>query len=602
MQKGKISVNTENIFPIIKKFLYTDNEIFLRELVSNAVDASQKLKYFASKGDFEGKTNDLKINVKLDEKKKTLTISDMGIGMTAEEIEKYINQIAFSGAEEFVEKYKDSKEDTNIIGHFGLGFYSAFMVADKVEIDTLSYKKDSEPARWTCTGSTDFKITKGKRKKIGTDIILHINEESVEFLDKFKIKNLLNKYAKFLPIAIWFDDENINNTSPIWKKNPADLDEKEYKDFYKELYPIEDEPLFWIHLNVDFPFNLTGVLYFPKLKKDIDPNRNKIQLYSNQVFVTDNVEDIVPDYLMLLHGILDSPDIPLNVSRSSLQADGNVKKITSHISKKVSDKLHEIFKKDRNDFEEKWESMSIFVKYGMINDEKFYDRAQNFALLKDTNNNHMLIDEFTDKIEISQKDKEGNRIALYTNNKEEQITFVQAATKKGFLVLELNEIIDNHLVSAFESKFEKVQFKRVDADSLSKLVQQELEIESTLSDDEKEKLVEQFKSQIQNENCVIETVAQGSEDNFVTITKSEFDRRMREMYSLGGGNPFGQMPEKHNLVINSNHPNAKKILSFSDEQRRKNAIQQVYDLALLSQNMLKGEDLLRFVERTSEKI
>ena len=602
MQKGKISVNTENIFPIIKKFLYTDNEIFLRELVSNAVDASQKLKYFASKGDFEGKTNDLKINVKLDEKKKTLTISDMGIGMTAEEIEKYINQIAFSGAEEFVEKYKDSKEDTNIIGHFGLGFYSAFMVADKVEIDTLSYKKDSEPARWTCTGSTDFKITKGKRKKIGTDIILHINEESVEFLDKFKIKNLLSKYAKFLPIAIWFDDENINNTSPIWKKNPADLDEKEYKDFYKELYPIEDEPLFWIHLNVDFPFNLTGVLYFPKLKKDIDPNRNKIQLYSNQVFVTDNVEDIVPDYLMLLHGILDSPDIPLNVSRSSLQADGNVKKITSHISKKVSDKLHEIFKKDRNDFEEKWESMSIFVKYGMINDEKFYDRAQNFALLKDTNNNHMLIDEFTDKIEISQKDKEGNRIALYTNNKEEQITFVQAATKKGFLVLELNEIIDNHLVSAFESKFEKVQFKRVDADSLSKLVQQELEIESTLSDDEKEKLVEQFKSQIQNENCVIETVAQGSEDNFVTITKSEFDRRMREMYSVGGGNPFGQMPEKHNLVINSNHPNAKKILSFSDEQRRKNAIQQVYDLALLSQNMLKGEDLLRFVERTSEKI
>ena len=538
MQKGKISVNTENIFPIIKKFLYTDNEIFLRELVSNAVDASQKLKYFASKGDFEGKTNDLKINIKLDEKKKTLTISDMGIGMTAEEIEKYINQIAFSGAEEFVEKYKDSKEDTNIIGHFGLGFYSAFMVADKVEIDTLSYKKDSEPARWTCTGSTDFKITKGKRKKIGTDIILHINEESVEFLDKFKIKNLLSKYAKFLPIAIWFDDENINNTSPIWKKNPADLDEKEYKDFYKELYPIEDEPLFWIHLNVDFPFNLTGVLYFPKLKKDIDPNRNKIQLYSNQVFVTDNVEDIVPDYLMLLHGILDSPDIPLNVSRSSLQADGNVKKITSHISKKVSDKLHEIFKKDRNDFEEKWESMSIFVKYGMINDEKFYDRAQNFALLKDTNNNHMLIDEFTDKIEISQKDKEGNRIALYTNNKEEQITFVQAATKKGFLVLELNEIIDNHLVSAFESKFEKVQFKRVDADSLSKLVQQELEIESTLSDDEKEKLVEQFKSQIQNENCVIETVAQGSEDNFVTITKSEFDRRMREMYSVGGGQSF----------------------------------------------------------------
>ncbi|CAI8289662.1 MAG: Chaperone protein HtpG [Bacteroidetes bacterium MED-G17] len=412
----------------------------------------------------------------------------------------------------------------------------------------------------------------------------------------------MSKYAKFLPIAIWFDDENINNTSPIWKKNPADLDEKEYKDFYKELYPIEDEPLFWIHLNVDFPFNLTGVLYFPKLKKDIDPNRNKIQLYSNQVFVTDNVEDIVPDYLMLLHGILDSPDIPLNVSRSSLQADGNVKKITSHISKKVSDKLHEIFKKDRNDFEEKWESMSIFVKYGMINDEKFYDRAQNFALLKDTNNNHMLIDEFTDKIEISQKDKEGNRIALYTNNKEEQITFVQAATKKGFLVLELNEIIDNHLVSAFESKFEKVQFKRVDADSLSKLVQQELEIESTLSDDEKEKLVEQFKSQIQNENCVIETVAQGSEDNFVTITKSEFDRRMREMYSVGGGNPFGQMPEKHNLVINLNHPNAKKILSFSDEQRRKNAIQHVYDLALLSQNMLKGEDLLRFVERTSEKI
>ncbi|MEC8739030.1 MAG: molecular chaperone HtpG [Bacteroidota bacterium] len=602
MQKGKISVNTENIFPIIKKFLYTDNEIFLRELVSNAVDASQKLKFFASKDSFEGKTDDLKITISIDEKKKTLTISDMGIGMTAEEIEKYINQIAFSGAEEFVEKYKDAKEDTNIIGHFGLGFYSAFMVADKVEIDTLSYKKDSEAAKWTCTGSTDFKITKGKRRKIGTDIILHINEDSSEFLDKFKIKNLLNKYTKFLPIPIWFDKENINNPNPIWKKNPSELKDQDYKDFYKELYPMEDEPLFWIHLNVDFPFNLTGVLYFPKLKKDIDPNRNKIQLYSNQVFVTDNVEDIVPEYLMLLHGVLDSPDIPLNVSRSSLQADSNVKKITSHISKKVTDKLHEIFKNDRADFEKKWESMSIFVKYGMVSDEKFYDRAQKFTLLKDTENKYMLTAEFIDKIDLSQKDKEGQRIALYTNNKEEQITFVQAATNKGYIVLELNEIIDNHLISTLESKLEKVQFKRVDADSLPKLVPQEVEIEALLSKEDQEKLVELFKSYIQDENCLVETIAQGTEDDFATITKSEFDRRMREMYNMGGPNPFGQMPEKHNLVLNLNHPLGKKIVMMEKEEEQKEAMQQVYDLAKLSQNMLKGNDLLLFIQRSREKI
>ena len=431
MQKGKVSVNTENIFPIIKKFRYTDHEIFLRELISNAVDASNKLRVLSAKGEKTGQTDDLKITVKLDEKKKTLTISDQGIGMTAEEIDKYINQIAFSGAEEFVEKFKDDTESANIIGHFGLGFYSSFMVADKVEIDSLSYQDGSEAANWVCEGSTDFKIKKGKRKKRGTDIILHINEESKEFLETGKIQGLLNKYCKFLPIEIEFDGKVINNTDPLWKKNPTELKDEDYLAFYKELYPFAEDPLFWIHMNVDYPFNLTGVLYFPIVKKDIDPNKNKIQLYSNQVFVTDNVEDIVPEYLMLLHGVIDSPDIPLNVSRSALQADGNVKKITGHISKKVADKLTELYKKDAKDFESKWSSINLFVKYGMISDEKFYDRTKKICLLKDVDGKHTILENYIKEIKANQTEKDGNPIALNSSNLDEQFTYVQKAQDRG---------------------------------------------------------------------------------------------------------------------------------------------------------------------------
>ena len=496
MQKGKVSVNTENIFPIIKKFLYTDNEIFLRELISNATDATNKLRVLSQRGEVKGDLGELKITVKIDEKKNTLTISDSGIGMTADEIDKYINQIAFSGAEEFVEKFKDTKEDANIIGHFGLGFYSSFMVADKVEINSLSHSEGAEPAKWTCEGSTDFKITKGKRKKRGTDIILHINEESKDFLTQWKINELLNKYCKFLPIPIEFDEKTINDTAPLWKKNPSELKDEDYTDFYSKLYPMSEPPLFWIHLNVDYPFNLTGVLYFPKIKKEIDPNRNKIQLYSNQVYVTDNVEDIVPEYLMLLHGVIDSPDIPLNVSRSSLQADGAVKKITSHISKKVADKLAELHKADFEDYKAKWHNMSIFVKYGMLSDDKFYDRAKKICLLQNTDKEYNSIEEYIAKIEPNQTDKDGNRVGLYTNDAEKQHSFIEAAKDKGYDVLLLDEVIDNHFVSNLEQKNEKFQLKRVDAETASKLIDKDEKNESVLNEDDTNKLKDAFEGVI----------------------------------------------------------------------------------------------------------
>lgn len=595
MQKGKVSVNTENIFPIIKKFLYTDNEIFLRELISNATDATNKLKVLSQRGDVKGDLGDLKISVTIDEKKNTLTISDSGIGMTADEIDKYINQIAFSGAEEFVEKFKDTKEDANIIGHFGLGFYSSFMVADKVEINSLSHVEGAEPAKWTCEGSTDFKITKGKRKKRGTDIILHINEESKDFLTKWKISELLNKYCKFLPIPIEFDEKTINETAPLWKKNPSELKEEDYTEFYSKLYPMSEPPLFWIHLNVDYPFNLTGVLYFPKIKKEIDPNRNKIQLYSNQVYVTDNVEDIVPEYLMLLHGVIDSPDIPLNVSRSSLQADGAVKKITSHISKKVADKLAELHKADFEDYKSKWANMSIFVKYGMISDEKFYDRAKGICLLQNTDKAFSSIEEYITRIEANQTDKEGNRIGLYTNDVEKQHTFIEAAKDKGYEVLLLDEVIDNHFISNLEQKNEKFQLKRVDADTISKLIDKDEKNESVLSEEDTSKLKEVFEGAIDQEKYTINAVVMSPDDAFITITRSEWERRMSEMGGMGGMQMFGQLPENYTMAINTNHALASKVLK-SKGKSQSQLLNQAINLAKLSQNLLTGKELSEFVK------
>ena len=595
MQKGKVSVNTENIFPIIKKFLYTDNEIFLRELISNATDATNKLRVLSQRGEVKGDLGELKITVKIDEKKNTLTISDSGIGMTADEIDKYINQIAFSGAEEFVEKFKDTKEDANIIGHFGLGFYSSFMVADKVEINSLSHAEGAEPAKWTCEGSTDFKITKGKRKKRGTDIILHINEESKDFLTQWKINELLNKYCKFLPIPIEFDEKTINDTAPLWKKNPSELKDEDYTDFYSKLYPMSEPPLFWIHLNVDYPFNLTGVLYFPKIKKEIDPNRNKIQLYSNQVYVTDNVEDIVPEYLMLLHGVIDSPDIPLNVSRSSLQADGAIKKITSHISKKVADKLAELHKADFEDYKAKWHNMSIFVKYGMLSDDKFYDRAKKICLLQNTDKEYHSIEEYITKIEPNQTDKDGNRIGLYTNNVEKQHSFIEAAKEKGYDVLLLDEVIDNHFVSNLEQKNEKFQLKRVDADTSSKLIDKDEKNESVLSEDDTNKLKEVFEGAIDKEKYTINPEIMSPTDSFITITRSEWERRMSEMGGMGGMQMFGQMPEKYTIAVNTNHPLASKVLKSKGESQTE-LLSQAINLAKLSQNLLTGKELSDFVK------
>ncbi len=605
MQKGKVSVNTENIFPIIKKFLYTDNEIFLRELISNAVDASQKLKVLSSRSE-TGEIGDLKIKVAINEEKKTLTISDNGIGMSADEIDKYINQIAFSGAEEFVEKFQDDKENANIIGHFGLGFYSAFMVADKVEIDSLSYREEETAAHWTCEGSTDFKITKGKRKKRGTDIILHINEESKEYLEKYTIKNLLSKYCKFLPISIEFEDEIINQTEPLWKKNPTELKDEDYTAFYSQLYPMSEPPLFWIHLNVDYPFKLTGILYFPKIKKEIDPNRNKIQLYSNQVFVTENVEDIVPEYLMLLHGVIDSPDIPLNVSRSSLQADSNVKKITSHISKKVSDKLKELYKKDEKDFQLKWKNMSLFVKYGMVSDEKFYDRAKNFCLLQSENQDDKgqkfyTIDQYIEHIKAKQTDKDDQVVALYTTDLDAQHSYIEQAKNRGYDVLYMDEIIDNHFVSTLEAKLEKFQMKRVDSDTVDQLINTEDSLEAVLSEEELTKLKEAFSKDLDEEKFVVETKSMTPDDPFVTITRSEFERRMSEMQGMGGMAMFGQMPEKYQLNINANHALSQKLIKAKAPGKKK-IVKEALDLAKLSQNLLKGEELSAFVKRQMEKL
>ena len=595
-EKGTISINTENIFPIIKKFLYSDHEIFLRELVSNAVDATQKLKKLASMGEFDGELGDLTIKVSVDKEAKTITISDKGIGLSAEDIKKYINQIAFSGAKEFLEKYKDTPDTNQIIGQFGLGFYSAFMVSENVEIISKSFRDDA-PARWICDGSTEFEITEAEKTERGTDIILHIAADSEEFLDNFRISGILEKYAKFLPIEIEFDGKVINNPNPIWTKSPSELTDEDYRTFYKELYPFGEEPLFWIHLNVDYPFNLTGVLYFPKMKKDFQLNRDKVQLYSRQVFITDDVKDVVPEFLQMLHGVIDSPDIPLNVSRSYLQADGNVKKINSHITKKVADKLQEIFRNDRTGFEEKWESVGVFVKYGIVSDDKFYDRAKEFVLLKNVDGQHFTLDEYREKVQAIQTNKDESVVFLYASDVNQQDAFITSAKKREYDVLVMDSPLDSHFINTLESKLEKTTFKRVDSDSIDKLIDKGLNLESVLSEDEKKKIEELFKEVVGVNTIQLESLS--PDEVPVSIVQPEFMRRWKDMQRISGqGDMFGSMPMPNNVVINSNHSLISKILKTEDPDAQKALTKQLYDLGLLAQGMLTGADLTKFVERT----
>ena len=682
MAKGNIGVTSDNIFPVIKKFLYSDHEIFLRELVSNAVDATQKLKTLASVGDFKGELGDLTVRVSVDKKKGTLTISDRGIGMTAAEIEKYINQIAFSGAEEFLEKYKNDAQA--IIGHFGLGFYSSFMVSKQVEIFTQSHKEDNAAQHWSCDGSPEYTLEDTIKADRGTDIVLHIDDENKDFLEESKIQELLTKYCKFLPIEIafgkkkeWKDGKNveteedniINNPNPAWTRKPADLKEEDYASFYRELNPMGEDPLFHIHLNVDYPFNLTGILYFPKIKNNIDMQRNKIQLYCNQVYVTDHVENIVPEYLTLLHGVIDSPDIPLNVSRSYLQSDGNVKKISSHITKKVADRLAEIFKEDRANFEEKWDNLKIFIQYGMLSDEKFYERAEKFALLKNVDGKYFTFEEYKTLVGENQKDKNGDLIYLYANNADEHYSYIQHAKDKGYDVLIMDGQLDVHVVSQLEQKFEKTRFVRVDSDVIDKIIQKDEVAKVALTDDQRDALVTIFDSQlpkVEKANFIVTFEQLSPSTNPVFITQNEFMRRMKEMSALQGGmmSFYGEMPDSYNLVVNTAHPVIEKLLSeeetacgaevspvvtelaevkakhdklkeshkdkkdeeiptaekdelstlakqmdelgdkkktvykaFASENKQ---VRQLIDLALLANNMLKGEALAKFVKRSVE--
>jgi len=682
-KQGNIGVTSENIFPIIKKFLYSDNEIFLREIVSNAVDATQKLKTLASVGEFKGELGDQTIHVKLDEKAGTITVSDHGIGMTAEEIDKYINQIAFSGAEEFVEKYKN--DAASIIGHFGLGFYSSFMVSKKVEIVTKSYKEGAVPMKWSCEGNPEYTMEETQKDDFGTDIILYIDDDNKDFLNKDKISGLLKKYCRFLPVPIAFgkkqewkdgkyvdteEDNIINDTKPAWVRKPSELTDEDYKKFYQDLYPMAEEPLFWIHLNVDYPFNLTGILYFPRIKSNIDLNRNKIQLYSNQVFVTDSVEGIVPEFLTLLHGVLDSPDIPLNVSRSYLQSDQNVKKISNHITKKVADRLEEIFKNDRPQYEEKWDSLKLFIEYGMLTEEKFYDRAIKFTLFKDVDGKYYTYDEYKTLIKENQTDKEGDLIYLYTNSTEEQYSYIHAAKDKGYSVLMMDGQLDTHIVGQLEQKFEKTRFVRVDSDVIDNIIRKSDTNQVSLNTDQKDALQEMFKSQIpkvEKTEFDIAFEALGANANPVMITQSEYMRRMREMYANQPGMSFyGEMPDRFNLVLNSDHELVKKVLADEEiactdklsplladikgwearqtdlreaqnkkkeeeitseekedmtntnkkldelrEQRNQilaeyasgnKLVHELIDLALLGNGMLKGEALSKFIKRSIEMI
>ncbi|MFB6340624.1 molecular chaperone HtpG [Saccharicrinis sp. FJH62] len=683
MQKGKIGVSSDNLFPIIKKFLYSDHEIFLREIVSNAVDATQKLKTLASVGEFKGELGDLTIRVSIDKKKKTLTVSDAGVGMTSEEIDKYINQIAFSGANEFVEKYKNDAQA--IIGHFGLGFYSSFMVSKKVEVLTRSFKDGSEGVRWECDGSPEFELTDVKKERRGTDIVMYIDDDNKEFLEESRVEDLLKKYCKFLPVEIAFgkkkewkedkqvdtDEDNIiNDTKPAWTKAPADLKDEDYLKFYKQLYPMADDPLFNIHLNVDYPFNLTGILYFPKLKKNIEVQKNKIQLYSNQVFVTDSVEGVVPEFLTLLHGVIDSPDIPLNVSRSYLQSDSNVKKISSHITKKVADRLNEIYKNDRKQFEEKWDDLKIFIEYGMITEEKFYERAEKFVLLKNTEGKYFTLEEYQNIIKDNQTDKDKQLVYLYATDVDAQFTFIEAAKNKGYDVLQMDGQLDSHFINHLETKLKDSRFVRVDGDVVEKLIPKDEHQEMKLSEGDRLDLTPIFHGQLPQRgksNFLVTFEAMGENDSPVLITQNEFMRRMKDMAELQGGMSFyGDMPDNYNLVINANHPLVLRINEDKDKDLEKDLkgmkskistlakrqeelekakegkkdeevpsaekeelhdvgnkldelkkkketllneygqknklVKQLIDLALLSNNMLKGEDLNKFVKRSIELI
>lgn len=601
--KGNISVHTENIFPIIKKFLYSDHEIFLRELVSNAVDATQKLKTLSASGEAKGELGDLKISVKLDTEAKTLHIIDRGIGMTEEEVGKYINQLAFSSAEEFLEKYKE--KGAQVIGHFGLGFYSAFMVAHKVELITKSYKEGSPAVKWECDGSTTFEISDSDKTERGTEVILHLAEDSLEFNDTFKIRGILEKYCKFLPVEIAFEDKVLNNTAPLWTKAPADCTKEDYEAFYKELYPFSETPLFWIHLNVDYPFKLTGILYFPKIKNEFEPTRNKIQLFSNQVFVTDSVQDIVPEFLMLLHGVIDSPDIPLNVSRSYLQSDSNVKKINSHITKKVADKLEEIYKQDREEYNNKWESVGTFVKYGMISEEKFYDRAHKFCLVQNVNNEYFTIEEYKEKIAGNQTDKDSKKVFLYTNDAVAHDSFIKAVEKRSYDVLRMDGVLDNHFISNLEHKLDGVTWKRVDSESIDKLVDKGQTNESVLSESDQTAIKDSFEKDFANNGQFrFATEALAPDDSFLTLIKPEWERRMKEMQKMQGMGMdiFGSMPDSYNVVINTNHALSVKLSKMAEGDSKNQLMKQAFELAKLSQNLLKGEELTQFIQRNLNQL
>jgi len=619
MEKGKISVQTENIFPIIKKFLYSDQEVFLRELISNAVDATTKLKTLSSKGELKTEIGDTTIEISIDEKKKTLTISDQGIGMSEAEVKKYLNQVAFSSAEDFLKKYKD---DANIIGHFGLGFYSAFMVADKVEVITKSYKKSAKAVKWSCKGDPQYKIEEADKKERGTDIVLHIDDDSKEFLDNQRIQALLSKYCKFLPVPIKFgvntntrfegegedkveiieeEDNIINNPTPLWKKRPNNLKDKHYIDFYKELYPMSPDPMFWIHLNIDFPFNLTGILYFPKLNNSMEMQKNKIQLYSNQVYVTDDVKEIVPEFLTLLHGVIDSPDIPLNVSRSYLQSDSNVRKITSYITKKVADKLNSLFKKDREAYQSKWDDIGVFVKYGMISDDKFYTKGLKFSVLKNTEDEFFTIDEYREKIAKTQTDKHDRNVFLYTNNKDEHHSYIESAKQYSYDVLVLDNIIDNHFMQTLEQKLDKLAFVRVDSDTVDNIVQKDEKKESVLSEKELEKVKTIFTDALGDlQGGQIELKALSPDDQPVLITRPEFMRRMKEMQSFQGAN-LDMLPDPHSVVVNTNHPLVvEKMMKMRNAEKKAGFANYLHMLAKLNQNMLKGKELAEFTKKSIE--
>ena len=629
MEKGKIRVQTENIFPIIKKFLYSEHDIFIRELVSNAVDATQKVKTLSSIGEAKGDLGELRIDVLLDAKAKTITISDRGVGMTEEEVDKYLNQVAFSGAEEFLEKYKGQNEN-NIIGHFGLGFYSSFMVSEKVEVITKSFKEGSEAVRWECDGSPEFTLDKAERAFRGTDIILHINEESKDFLDAWKIKETLQKFCKFLPVPIFFRDVNevkdtpikeenkegedadimepveeeksINNIAPAWTKKPSDLTKEDYENFYKELYPYSETPLFWIHLNVDYPFNLTGILYFPKIKQSYEIQKDKIQLYSNQVFVTDEVKDIVPEFLMLMHGVIDSPDIPLNVSRSYLQGDPNVKKINAHITKKVADKLEEIFNGDRKAFEEKWESLGLFVKYGMMTEDKFREKATKFFVMEDMDAKFYTLEEYKTATESTQKNKDGKHVVIYSTNPVQQDVFIQQAKEKGHAVIKMETIVDAAFIGNIESKWDDVIFTRVDADIADNLIDKAEATESVLSKDDAEKLKKLFEQPQEGLHVTVDVKGLSADAPPVTATRPEQMRRMKEMASMGGGMAqfYAQMPDEVNITVNGNHPLYQTILAVKEEAKQEKLVKNLADLALLSQGLLIGKNLTGFISRSVE--